>query len=212
MTLQEIVRDLAQHLRLTQKYAREVFIRLEDKITEGLFNDGTVRLGELGLFEVKERKARTGRNPRTKAPVAIPRKIAVAFRARALEKRMMKEIDGAHRVASSLLQDVLSNNEDLGRWLMADTYHHLAHMARLASGGETGWVWYPQDKEKVAEAVRQKLGGDFQRFELATDSWSWSNRLHFHATLWSETGASRTAGLGMGREDREWKVSWFDNR
>src|SRR5262245_27507493 len=135
MTLQEIVRDLAQHQRLTQKYAREVFIRLQDKITEGLLNDGIVRLGELGLFELKERKARMGRNPRTKAPVAVPRKLALAFRDRALEKRMMKEIDGAHRVASSLLQDVLSKKEEVGRWLMADTYHHLAHMARLRSGG-----------------------------------------------------------------------------
>src|SRR5262249_42225689 len=98
MMLQEIVRDLAQHLRLTQKYAREVVYRLQANITEGLLNDGIVRLGELGSLEVKERKGRTGRNPRTRAPVLVPRKIAVAFRGRALEKQLAKEIAAAHGV------------------------------------------------------------------------------------------------------------------
>src|SRR5262249_40064161 len=136
MTRQEIVRDLAQHLRLTQNYAREVLLRLETNITEGLLNDGIVRLGELGSFEVKVRKARIGRNPRTKAPVAVPRKIAISFRARALERQLAKEIDGAHHVATSLFQDLLSKKAEAGRWLTAVSYNHLARGALPTSGGE----------------------------------------------------------------------------
>jgi DNA-binding protein HU-beta len=208
MTLQEIVRDLAQHLKLTQKVAREVLLRVESKITEGLLSDGMVRLGELGVFEVKERKARQGRNPRTKATVLIPRKTAVVFRpAHALKKHLAEAPEEARRVASSLLQDMLSKNDSAGRCLSPECYSHLARQAGAAS---SEWVWYPQDKDKVAQALRNELGGDFQRFEIPPDAWTRSGPLRFRVSLWSDT--ERTRFLTLGREEREWKVVSISDR
>jgi DNA-binding protein HU-beta len=207
VTLQDIVRDLAQHLHLTQKVAREVLLRVESKITEGLLGDGMVRLGELGVFEVKERKARQGRNPRTNAPVLVPRKTAVVFRpAHALKKHLAEAPAEAHRVASSLLQDLLSGKDDAGRWLAPEHYHHLARGA----GASGDWVWYPQDKHMVAQALRAALGGTFQRFEIPPDAWSRSGGLRFRLSLWSDT--ERTRFLTMGREEREWKVVSISDR
>lgn len=80
MTLQDIVRDLAQHLNLTQKYAREALLRVESKITEGLLSDGVVRLGGLGTFKLRIRPARQYRNPQTGGPVVIPSRRVVTFR------------------------------------------------------------------------------------------------------------------------------------
>jgi DNA-binding protein HU-beta len=208
VTLKEIVRDLAQHLSLTQKYAREVLLRVESKITEGLLSDGVVRLGGVGVFEAKERKARQGRNPRTKAAVDVPRRTAVVFRpAHALKKRLAEAIDEARRVAFSLLQDVLNGNDLAGRWLSQEFYHHLASQGGGAAGG---WVWYPQDKDKVTQALRDKLGGAFQGCEVPGDGWARSGALRLRVTLWSPT--ERTRVLTMGREEREWKVVWISDR
>ena len=205
MTLQEIVRDLAQHLNLTQKYAREVVLQLESKITEGLLSDGVVRFGELGVFEVKERKARQGRNPRTKVPVLVPRRATVVFRpAHALKKHLADAPEEARRVASSFLQDVVNRKDEAGRWLTPERYHH---MANQAGAGSNEWVWYPKHKDLVTQAIRDELGGDFQRFEIPPDAWSRDGALRLRVSLWSDTERKRV--LTMGRDNREWKVVWI---
>ncbi len=52
-----------------------------DALAEGLVRDGDVELRPFGSFRVRERKARTGRNPRTGAALAIPARRVVVFRA-----------------------------------------------------------------------------------------------------------------------------------
>ena len=49
-------------------------------IQEGLREDRTVTITGFGTFEVKERKARMGRNPHTGAPIAIAAGRRVGFR------------------------------------------------------------------------------------------------------------------------------------
>lgn len=46
---------------------------------ESLASGGEVPLSGLGKLKAKQRKARTGRNPRTGAPVDIPAHITVSF-------------------------------------------------------------------------------------------------------------------------------------
>jgi len=50
-------------------------------ITEALANGDEVKLAGFGSFKVKERKARTGRNPRTKEEIVVPASKAPAFSA-----------------------------------------------------------------------------------------------------------------------------------
>lgn len=56
----------------TQKQAKEVVDCVLDTITDALANQDTVQIAGFGSFKVSERKARTGRNPRTGAPIEIP--------------------------------------------------------------------------------------------------------------------------------------------
>ncbi len=49
-------------------------------IAAALHDGATVRIRGFGTFEVRERKARMGRNPRTGEPVSIPAAKSPAFR------------------------------------------------------------------------------------------------------------------------------------
>ena len=51
-----------------------------DTIIEAVAESRTVTLSGFGTFEPKQRKARTGRNPRTGVAVPIPPKTVPAFR------------------------------------------------------------------------------------------------------------------------------------
>lgn len=50
------------------------------RLSKGSSNDRVIRLPELGTFQMKTRKARTGRNPQTGQPISIPSKKVVTFR------------------------------------------------------------------------------------------------------------------------------------
>ncbi len=52
-----------------------------DAITAALSQDERVQLVGFGSFEVKNRAARTGRNPKTKAAIQIPASKAPIFKA-----------------------------------------------------------------------------------------------------------------------------------
>ena len=49
-------------------------------ISQGLLDDGKVQLVGFGTFSVKERAARTGRNPRTGEALQIPASKSVGFK------------------------------------------------------------------------------------------------------------------------------------
>ena len=50
-------------------------------ITDALKNGDRVELRGFGAFSAKQRRARTGRNPRTGEQVAVEQKLAPAFKA-----------------------------------------------------------------------------------------------------------------------------------
>ena len=51
-----------------------------DAIVESLSKGETVELRNFGIFKVKSRKGRTGRNPRTGEKVPVPPKRVVTFK------------------------------------------------------------------------------------------------------------------------------------
>jgi len=57
---------------LTQAQARECLQHVLDGIVDSLLTERHIRLGTFGSFEVKTRKGRTARNPRTGAKLDIP--------------------------------------------------------------------------------------------------------------------------------------------
>jgi DNA-binding protein HU-beta len=53
---------------------------LSSRLSKGGASDRVIRLPELGTFQMKTRKARTGRNPQTGRAIKIPAKKVVTFR------------------------------------------------------------------------------------------------------------------------------------
>ena len=53
---------------------------LTGRLSKGTSKDRVIRLPELGTFQMKTRKARTGRNPQTGKSIKIPAKKVVTFR------------------------------------------------------------------------------------------------------------------------------------
>ena len=81
MTQVELVAQIAQESGITKKKAKAALKSLIEAIGQALMKNGEIRIGSLGTFRVRKRKARTGFNPRTGAKIKIPATKAPAFRA-----------------------------------------------------------------------------------------------------------------------------------
>ena len=82
MTRSELIRrvvELNPGTTLTQ--ADKCVSIILDEISGALATGGRVELRGFGVFEVRKRKARTGRNPRTGASVKVPAKAVPFFKA-----------------------------------------------------------------------------------------------------------------------------------
>ena len=81
MNKTELIAAVAQKAGLTKKDAERVVCATFDTITESLVKGEKVQLSGFGIFEVKEREARVGRNPRTKESIQIPASRQPVFKA-----------------------------------------------------------------------------------------------------------------------------------
>ncbi len=77
----ELVETVATNAGLTKADALKAIDATFDAITEVLKKGDKVTFVGFGTFAVSERNARTGRNPQTGAPVEIPARKAVVFKA-----------------------------------------------------------------------------------------------------------------------------------
>lgn len=80
MTKKEIIMSISESTDLKQVDVKEVVQRTFDMITESLEKGDKVELRNFGIFKVKIRKGRLGRNPRTGDSVTIPDKKVVSFK------------------------------------------------------------------------------------------------------------------------------------
>jgi nucleoid DNA-binding protein len=65
---------------LTQLQVLEVVQRVFDGITQTLAREGRIELSNFGVFEVRQRKPRKARNPRTGERLKVPAKRVVTFK------------------------------------------------------------------------------------------------------------------------------------
>jgi len=80
MTKRELVIRVANKLGMTQSDVARVIEGTFDTISRTLAQGGRWELRDFGMFEVKTRAARMGRNPRTGAQVPVPERKVVTFR------------------------------------------------------------------------------------------------------------------------------------
>ena len=81
MNKQELVSAVAARTGMSKKDAEAMVNATLETISTNLHNGEKVQLMGFGTFEVKERAARTGHNPKTKEPIEIPAAKVVSFKA-----------------------------------------------------------------------------------------------------------------------------------
>ena len=80
MNKSHLVAHVARELQTSKLQASRLVETVLEAVKEGLRTDGSVTITGFGTFEVKERKARIGRNPHTGAPIHIEAGRRVGFR------------------------------------------------------------------------------------------------------------------------------------
>jgi nucleoid DNA-binding protein len=80
VTKKEIVKQISDELEETQLKVKEIVQKTFDAIVETLIREKRIELRNFGVFEVKRRKARKARNPRTGEKVDVEPKNVVTFK------------------------------------------------------------------------------------------------------------------------------------
>ena len=80
MNKTELIAAAAEASGISKKDAVRVLNAAIDKITQTLAQGGRVQLSGFGVFEIKARQARVGRNPSTREAVNIPATRVPAFK------------------------------------------------------------------------------------------------------------------------------------
>jgi integration host factor subunit beta len=92
VTKKEIVRRISDRAELTQLKTKEIVQWTFDAIIDTLITDGRIELRNFGVFEVRRRKARRARNPRTNDRVDVPEKNVVTFQpGKEMEERVRED-------------------------------------------------------------------------------------------------------------------------
>jgi len=81
MKKEDLVNIVSKETGLSKANALGAINAMLDGMKEGIVKDGKLVLVGFGTFEVKKKKARKGRNPRTGEPINIPAKKYVRFKA-----------------------------------------------------------------------------------------------------------------------------------
>ena len=81
MNKTELVASVSEKATMTKKDAEKAINAVFDSIGEALTQNDKVQIIGFGIFEVKEREERQGRNPQTGAPITIPASKNPVFKA-----------------------------------------------------------------------------------------------------------------------------------
>jgi nucleoid DNA-binding protein len=100
VTKKEIVKQISDDTDLTQLKTKEVVQRTFEAIIETLLEEGRIELRNFGVFEVKRRKARKARNPRTGERVDVGPKSVVTFKPGKEMEEKIRRLDGEPELAT----------------------------------------------------------------------------------------------------------------
>ena len=104
MTKKDLAKAIAEAMGLPQIQVKEILQRVFLGITETLLHEGRLELRNFGVFEVKKRRPRQARNPRTGQAVAVPAKLVVTFKpGRQMEERVgqLTKVPGGAALAAA---------------------------------------------------------------------------------------------------------------
>ena len=81
MNKTELIAAVAENSGLSKKDSERALNAAIDAITASLVKGDKVQISGFGIFEVKDREARMGRNPHTKEAIEIPATRVPGFKA-----------------------------------------------------------------------------------------------------------------------------------
>ena len=81
MKKSQLIDKLAATENISKTIAKRIVNTIFDTITEALVQGNRVELREFGILSVRQRKARTGRNPKTGTTVQVSEKKVPFFKA-----------------------------------------------------------------------------------------------------------------------------------
>lgn len=80
MTKKDIILKISDETQLKQIDVKKVVQKTFDYIVEALARGEKIELRNFGVFKLKQRRSRTGRNPRTGQIVPVPPRKVVVFK------------------------------------------------------------------------------------------------------------------------------------
>ena len=80
LTKRDLAISIAKEAGVAQVDAKRVIQRLLDHLIESLKEGKTIELRNFGVFKVKQRAPRRGRNPKTGQEVPVPSRRVVVFK------------------------------------------------------------------------------------------------------------------------------------
>ncbi len=90
LTKKDLVLAVAKETGITQVEVKRVVQHLLDRLIDNLQQGNTVELRNFGVFKVRQRAPRRGRNPKTGQEVPVPPKRVVVFKPGLLMRQDIK--------------------------------------------------------------------------------------------------------------------------
>lgn len=90
MTKKDIALKVADATGVKQITVKQVLQGIFDCIIESLIRDEKIELRNFGVFKIKTRRPRIGRNPRTGQTVPVPTRKVVVFKPGLMMKQKIK--------------------------------------------------------------------------------------------------------------------------
>ena len=90
MTKKDIVLKIAEEAHLKQVDVKKIVQKTLDHIVDALRAGETIELRNFGVFKVKTRRPRIGRNPKTGVTVSIPERRVVIFKSGMIMKKKVR--------------------------------------------------------------------------------------------------------------------------
>ncbi len=90
MTKKDIVNQIVEETGIKQVVVRDITQKVFEALIRYLKEGKKIEIRNFGVFQVKTRKKRIGRNPRTNDPVPIPERKVVIFKPGLEMKKLIK--------------------------------------------------------------------------------------------------------------------------
>ena len=90
LTKKDLVMAVARETGIIQVDVKRVVQRILDRVIESLKEGKTIELRNFGVFKVRQRAPRRGRNPKTGEEVPVPPKRVVVFKPGLLMRQDIK--------------------------------------------------------------------------------------------------------------------------